>query len=191
MASVVPHRKYSLEEYVRLESYSNVRHEYLDGQVYAMAGGTPEHGLYAANVIGLIRAALAGKRCRVHTSDVRIRVKATGLDTYPDVSVVCGHAERDSIDKDAIVNPILLVEVTSPSTEDYDRGEKLQHYQQIQALREVIFVAHDAKRVDVVRRQDDGTWGELSAAGPGEIVELHAIGCALPVDEVYRDPLAE
>jgi Uma2 family endonuclease len=182
------HRRYTIQEFVRLEEYSNVRHEFLDGQIYAMAGGTPEHGTWAANVIGLLTACLRGRPCRVQTSDVRIRVKATGLDTYPDVSVVCGHAERDVEDRDAIVNPILLVEVLSPSTEEYDRGEKLGHYKVVESLREVVFVNHDERRVEVHRR-DGGRW-TVSRGSRGESVRLESIGCELPVDEVYRDPLA-
>lgn len=189
MTTSAAHRKYSVAEYVKLEEYANVRHEWADGQIYAMAGGTPEHGTYAANVIGLLTAALLGKRCRVQTSDVRIRVRETGLDTYPDASVVCGSAERDPEDPLAITNPSVLVEVLSPSTQDYDRGEKLEHYKRIPSLREVVFVAHDAKRVDVVRRGSDGTWS-TTAALAGEVAVLDSLSCALPVDAVYRDPLA-
>lgn len=105
MVSPATHPRYDIADYVRLEAYSNVRHEFIEGQIYAVAGGTPEHGLYAANIISLLSAALAGRRCRVQTSDVRIRVQATGLATYPDVSVVCGIAERDPDDTNAIVNP--------------------------------------------------------------------------------------
>jgi Uma2 family endonuclease len=187
--SHAPHRRYTIEEYVRLEEYSNVRHEYDGGQIYALAGGTPEHGTYAANIIGLLTAQLRSRPCRVHTSDVRIRVQATGLDTYPDVSVVCGRAERDVEDPQALVNPILLVEVTSPSTDEYDRGEKLDQYQKIPALREVVFVAHDGARVDVVRRGDDGGWVRVRARA-GESVVLQSLGCELAVDDIYRDPLA-
>jgi Uma2 family endonuclease len=181
-------RRYSIREYVRLEEYSNVRHEFADGQIYAMAGGTPEHGLYAANVIGLLTAALQGKPCRIQTSDVRIRVVATGLDTYPDVSVVCSRAERDPEDQDAITNPIVLVEVLSPSTEEYDRGEKLEHYKQIPSLQEVVFVAHDARCLERVRREATGEWSSIRVESGS--VRLEAIGCDLPVDVVYRDPLA-
>ena len=99
-----------------------------------LAGGSPEHGTWAANVIGSLTAQLAGRPCRVQTSDVRIRVRASGLDTYPDVSVVCGHAELDVDDEHAIVNPTFLVEILSPSTQDYDRGEKLAHYKRIEGL---------------------------------------------------------
>lgn len=182
------HRNYSLAEFVQLEEYANVQHEFVAGQIYAMAGGTPEHGTYAANVIGLLTAQLLTAPRRVQTSDVRIRVRATGLDTYPDASVVCGQLERDAEDPNAINNPIVLVEVLSPSTEDYDRGEKLEHYKQIEALREVLFVAHDQRRVDVVRRQLDGSWASVSAAS-GETLALESIGCTLAVDAVFRDPL--
>ena len=108
--------------------------------------------MYAANIIAMLAAQLAGRRCRVQTSDVRVRVTATGLDTYPDVSVVCGQAERDAEDRNAIINPTVLVEVLSASTEEYDRA-KSDHYRQIPSLREVVLVAHDLRRMDAVRAQ--------------------------------------
>jgi Uma2 family endonuclease len=189
MAASTVHHRYTLEEYVRLEAYANVRHEYLAGQIFAMAGGTPEHGTYAANLIGLLTAQLGTRRCRVQTSDVRIRVKSSGLDTYPDASVVCGHAERDEGDPNAIVNPIVLLEVLSPSTEEYDRGEKLGHYKTIESLREVVLVAHDARRIDVIQRLPDGSWS-TTTGGSGDSLELPSIGCTIAVDAVYRDPLS-
>jgi Uma2 family endonuclease len=181
------HARYTLEEYVRLEEYSNVRHEFLDGQIYAMAGGTPEHGTWTANVIGLLTAQLRGRPCRVQTSDVRIRVAATGLDTYPDVSVICDRAERDGQDPNAISNPTVLVEVLSPSTEEYDRGEKLAHYRQIPSLREVVFVGHLEQKVEIVRRRGQ-EWVSVTAR-QGELARLESIGCELPVQDIYRDPL--
>lgn len=181
-------RHYTLEEYLALERYSNVRHEYLDGEIFAMAGGTREHGAIAANVIGALTAHLRGRPCQVHTSDVRIRVAATGLVTYPDVSIVCGSAEVDRTDRDALLNPVFLVEVTSPSTAEYDRGEKLEHYQRIATLREIVFVSHEEQRLDLVRRGADGGWLRL-AAGPGETLQLESLDCELHVDEVYRNPL--
>jgi Uma2 family endonuclease len=184
------HQRYTLEEYLQLEAYANVRHEFLAGQIFAMAGGTPEHGTYAANVIGILTSQLGERRCRVQSSDVRIRVRSSGLDTYPDASVVCGHAERDAGDPNAIVNPVVLVEVLSPGTAEYDSGEKLEHYKQIESLREVLLVAHGVRRIDVVRRQANGNWITLSA-GSGESLELESIGCTLSVDAVYRDPLSE
>ncbi|MGH9379315.1 MAG: Uma2 family endonuclease [Thermoanaerobaculia bacterium] len=184
----IDHRRYTVAEYVQLEQYSNVRHEYVDGQIFALAGGTPEHSTYAANVIGILTAQLRGRPCRVQTSDGRIRVRATGLITYPDVSVVCGRAEIDSEDADAIVNPTLVVEVTSPSPDDYDRGEKLDHYQRIPALREILFVAYEEPRLDLVRRGTGGGWSRSSASS-GASLRLESLDCEIAVDAVYLDPL--
>lgn len=189
MSTAAGHRHYSIDEYVALEAYSNVKHEFVDGQIYAMGGGSPEHGLYAANVIRILGTQLDGRPCRVQTSDVRIRAVATGIVTYPDVSVVCGHAKLDREDRHSVTNPVLLVEVLSPSTAEYDRGEKLSHYQRIPALREVVFVAHEGRRIEVVRRAADGSWSRHEA-GTGQQLTLESIGCVLAVDDVYRDPLA-
>jgi Uma2 family endonuclease len=168
---------------------STVKHEFLDGQVWAMAGGTPEHAAIAGNVIALLSAALRGRRCRVFTSDLRIRVIATGLGTYPDASVICESIELDPEDQKGhtAINPTVLVEVLGPSTEDYDRGEKLDHYKQISGLREVLLVAHDARRVTVWKRAE-GEWTSTTS-GDGESVELESLGCTLAVDEIYFDPL--
>lgn len=189
--ALLARQPYSFEEYVELEAGSSVKHEFLDGEVWAMAGGSLRHGAIAANVVGLLRQALAGRRCQVFTSDVRIRVKETGLATYPDVSVICEQPELDPEDRKGhtAINPTLLVEVLSPSTESYDRGEKLAHYKRIDALREVILVAHDEHRIDLWRRTE-ASWTQL-IFGPGQEVVLESLhGTVLPVDEVYFDPLA-
>lgn len=186
----VPRRRvsYSVADYAELEAYSNVRHELVDGQILAIAGGTPEHATYCANVIALLAAQLRDKPCRVQSSDGRIRVPATGLITYPDVSVVCGRAERDAEDRNAITNPSVVVEVLGPRTEDYDRGEKLAHLQQIPSLAEVVLVSHARRCVEVLRRE--GTSWSRHEAGPGASIKLLSIDCELRVDDVYRDPLA-
>lgn len=183
-------KHFTFAEYVRLEAMSTVKHEFLDGVVYAMAGGSPDHAAVAANVIRLLGNALEGRPCRVYTSDLRVRVLETGLGTYPDASVVCDRIELDPDDEKGhtAVNPTLLVEVSSPSTEDYDRGEKLAHYKRIPSLREVMFVAHDERRIDLWRRTERG-WTQLTFSD-GRAVELESVGCELSVDAVYRDPLA-
>jgi Uma2 family endonuclease len=152
-----------LRDYVQIEECSTIKHEFLDGVVYAMAGGSPDHAGVASNVIGLLRAALEGRRCRVFTSDLRIRVDKTGLDTYPDASVICGRLALDPQDPKGhtAVNPTVLVEVLSPSTEEYDRGEKLSHYKCIESLQEVMLIAHDEHRVDLWRRAG-ARWTQLS-----------------------------
>jgi Uma2 family endonuclease len=115
---------YTYEQYVALEDVSTVRHEYLEGEIYAVAGGSPDHAALAATVIRVLGNQLPDG-CRIFTSDLRVRIPKTGLSTYPDVAVVCGPTMRAADDRLAVTNPVLLVEVTSTSTEEYDRGEKL------------------------------------------------------------------
>ena len=127
-------------EYLAAEAVSEVRHEYLNGEVWAMAGGTPEHAALAAAMIRELGASLRGKPCRPFSSDLRVHIPDAGLSTYPDVSVVCGQLETAPDDKDAVTNPIVLVEVLSESTEGYDRGAKAAHYRRIPSLREYVLV---------------------------------------------------
>jgi Uma2 family endonuclease len=183
-------QRFTFAEYVQLEQMSAVKHEFVGGEAYAMSGGSPERAAIAGNVIGLLRAALAGKRCRVFTSDLRIRVQKTGLATYPDTSVICDRVELDPEDPrgHTALNPVLLVEVLSPSTEDYDRGEKLSHYKRVESLREVVLVAHDERRVDLWRRTGS-RWTQLSFRDDQRVV-LESIGCTLSLEEIYYDPLA-
>jgi Uma2 family endonuclease len=158
--------------------------------VWAMAGGSPDHAAVAGNILTLLNNALRNRRCRAFTSDLRIRVRATGLGTYPDVSVVCDELELDPEDPkgQTVVNPRVLVEVLSPSTEEYDRGEKLEHYQKIASLAEILLVSHDQRRVELWRR--DGPGWVREEFGDRATVPLHSLGCELSVEEIYRNPLA-
>lgn len=175
-------------DYLAAEELSTEKHEYLAGEVWAMAGGTPEHAALAARLIAELDSALRDRPCRVFTSDARVRVTATDLTTYPDVTVVCEKLESDPIDPNAITNPVLLVEVLSDSTEAYDRGEKASHYRHIPSLREYVLVSQRSPRIEVYRRNDAGRW-ELFEFESGGMAELASVGCALRVDDVYRDPL--
>jgi Uma2 family endonuclease len=183
-------RFYSFGEYLAVEEMSPlVKHEFVDGTIVAMAGGTPDHSAIAVNVQGILREQLAGKRCRVFNSDLRVRVKATGLGTYPDGAIVCGALELDPDDPKGhtVTNPTVLVEVLSPTTWEYDVGEKRENYQQIETLQEIVFVAHDARRIDVVRREG-GSWKKHTFVEGAAI--LASLGCTLPIEAVYLDPLA-
>jgi Uma2 family endonuclease len=184
-------QRFTFDEYLLLEESSEVKHEFLDGEVWAMAGGSPEHAAIIGNVTTLLNLQLRGQRCRVHSTELRVRVKATGLGTYPDVTVICGRLECDPDDRTGhtAINPRAIVEVLSPSTENYDRGEKLSHYQTIPSLEEIVLVAHDRPEIEVVRREADGTWSR-HVAGVGQSARLASIACDLSVAEVYRDPLA-
>lgn len=170
-------------DYVRLEKDSPIKHEYCDGEIYAMAGGTPEHGALAMSLATILVPQLRGE-CRLLSSDVRVRIEASDLTTYPDVSIVCGPAARDAIDAHAITNPVLVVEVTSPSSEDYDRGEKLSHYKQLPTLKAVVVVSHKAERVTVVARAAAG-W-ETTEFRSGEVARIGEPALSLDVDQLYR-----
>lgn len=162
-----------------------MKHEYRDGRIWAMAGGPPEHAALAVAVSTVLAAQLRRRPCRVYSSAARVRVKATGLDTYPDVTVVCGREERVREDENAPTNPVVLVEVTSESTEEYDRGAKLDHFKRIQSLREIVIVSRRERRVEIHRR-GRARWTVTNATSGGAAVE--SIGVILDVDEIYRDP---
>ena len=183
MSFPAPRRSFTFREYLELEEASNVKHEFFAGEIYAMAGGTPEHAALSVAVSSALFEQLAESDCRVYSSDLRIRVVETGLATYPDVTVVCGPLEHDPESRTTIVNPTVVIEVTSPSTDGYDRGEKLDHYQRIPSLRECVLVAHDARRVDVWRRTEGDHWSrETFAGGTPELPSVHA---RLDVDQIY------
>ena len=179
----------SYAEYVAAEAASEVRHEFLNGEVWAMAGGTPEHAALAASMIGELRTALRGKPRRTYSADLRIRVPETGLSTYPDAAVVCGELVTAADDEHAAVNPVVLVEVLSETTEGYDRGAKAAHYRRIPSLREYVLVSQAEPRIEVHRRTESGRW-EILEARPGESIELSSLGIRLDVAAVYANPLA-
>lgn len=179
--STARHLSNSVDDYLRIEEQSATRHEFIGGEIYAMAGGTPEHGALASRVSRVLESRLTG--CTPFSSDVRVHLEAEGMITYPDVSFVCGPIRRSPIDTDAIVNPTVLVEVTSKTTEAYDRGDKLLAYQTLPSLRAVVFVSHREARITVVERDEQG-WSTRDFRA-GERVVLKAPAAELAVDEVY------
>lgn len=174
---------YAYAEYLALEASSNVKHEFLAGQIYAMAGGTPEHAALAAAVSGLLFGQLRGGTCRVYDADLRVRT-TSGLSTYPDVTVVCGPSERADDDAQAVTNPTLIVEVLSRSTEEYDRGDKFEHYKSIDSLKQYVLVSHREHALEVWTRDARGDWSR-AVAGDGEAVELTSVRASLDVRELY------
>ena len=174
---------YDYADYLRSLEVSPLKLEYCDGVIYAMAGGTRAHAELSAAVIGILHRLLP-KGCRPATSDLKVRVEASDLSTFPDVSVVCGEAVASSIDANAITNPALLVEVTSKSTEDYDRGDKLSHYKQLPSLQVVLYVSHRTRKITVVERTTAG-WDERDLRG-GEQVTLASPSISFAVDAVYE-----
>jgi Uma2 family endonuclease len=174
---------YSFKDYLMVEENNPVRHEFLDGEIYAMAGGTMLHAALSAAVLTALANQLAG-RCRTYTSDLRVRVLATGLASYPDVTVVCGKAEADPESKDTVVNPTLVVEVLSPATIDYDLGEKFEHYQKVPSLKAIVYVWQDRKQIEVRERTAKGDW-RSNISGAGATLSVDEPRFTLDVDAIY------
>jgi Uma2 family endonuclease len=175
---------YTYADYLAHEAASNVKHEYLDGEIYARAGGSPEHASLAMVIGSSLVRQLEGKGCRVFSSDLRVRVVETGLTTHPDVSVVCGSLERDEESSETALNPKVLVEVLSDGTESYDRGEKFEHYKRIPSFEECVLVSQKEPVIEVWRREG-GSWAREEGRGGARLV-LRSIDCQLNVDEIYR-----
>lgn len=175
----------SFDDYLAAEQTSAVKHEWLDGVVYAMSGASPEHSWLAINIGSILRSAF-GEACRVHSSDLAIYIRETGFSTYPDISVICGPLETHRGEHGvgvAATNPTLLVEIFSDSTERYCRSEKFAHYVRIPSLREYVLVSQKEPCIEVYRRPERGRW-DYDIARAGETLELH--GRTIVVDDVYR-----
>jgi Uma2 family endonuclease len=187
MTIAEPIKRYTLREYYRLERQSEQRHEYFEGEIFAMAGGTEEHSIVVMNLIGELRQRLKGKPCGPRDPNMRLKVKVTRLCTYPDVSVYCGDTEFDTEDEiaDTATNPTLITEVLSKSTEGYDRGFKFENYRQIESLRTYVLVAQDTPLAETYERQADGSWHYTEFKGLDAVVRLPTIGVELPLREVY------
>ncbi len=178
--------RYTYADYVALERESPTKHEFLDGEIYAMAGGSEEHSALSAEVLRLFSNAAADGPCRVHISDLRIYVEAVGLATFPDGSMICGPLEQHAPSPSATaLNPTLLVEVTSDSSEEYDTGLKLEYYRTIGTLRDYVIVSHRERRITVHSRSEKGDW-ETRVAVTGGRVGVTSLQIALAVDDVYR-----
>ena len=176
-------------QYLERERVSEVKHELIQGEMFAMAGGTPEHARLAAAVITRLGISLLGKPCALFSSDLRIRVSDTGLVAYPDAVVVCGSLERDPEDSSTILNPVVIVEVLSESTEAYDRGLKFAHYRRIASLKEFVLLSLQEPLIELFRRNEDNTWTLFEYRPPAKAI-LSSLGISIDVAEIYHDPFA-
>jgi Uma2 family endonuclease len=178
--------RYTYGDYVALELSSPTKHEFFDGEIYAMAGGTEDHSALAAEMLRALGNAIGERPCRAHTSDLRIYVEAAGLATFPDGAVICGPLEQHGPSPTATaLNPIILLEITSDSSEEYDLGTKLEAYRMIPSLREYILVSHRERRITVHARSEEGTWTTRMAISAGSVA-VDSLGVTLRVDELYR-----
>jgi Uma2 family endonuclease len=183
-----PERRYTLEEYLELDRTSEERLEFWNGEVFCMSGGSLEHERIIRNMLIHLMAKIGTRGCEVFTSNTRIKVPSAPPYRYADLSVICGKVESEEIGGvDALVNPQLLVEVLSPSTEAYDRGDKFSHYKSIPTLREYLLVAQHRPHVTHLFKQDDGQWIHAEANDLEASVHLDSLDCELPLSEIYRD----
>lgn len=183
--SALPKQKWTPEEYFEFERTSETRHEYFQGEIYAMSGGSPKHALIMTNASASLNVQLRKQPCRVYQSDLRLSISAVGLYTYPDIMVICGELEYAFTRRDTVTNPVLIVEVLSPSTESYDRGRKFQYYRTLDSLQEYIVISQDAAHIERFTRQPNDDWLLHAADGLGDSLELLSVGCTFALSDVY------
>lgn len=184
MPAVSTQPRLTPEQYLDLERKATSKSEYLSGHIYVMAGASREHNLITVNISGELRAQLKGRPCETYVNDMRLKVSSTGLYTYPDVAVVCDDPRFEDNHLDTLLNPLVLVEVLSPSTEAYDRGEKFAHYRRLESLGEYVLVAQDRVRVEVYLRQGE-QWLLRELSDLDSVLNLASINCDISLGEIY------
>jgi Uma2 family endonuclease len=176
------------EDYLQREQSSTEKHEYFAGRVYAMAGASEAHNVIAINIAALLRASVRGSSCRAYPSDMRVKIIPTGLLTYPDFTIVCGQSQFSHQDKrDTLINPTAIIEILSPSTESYDRGEKFQHYRTIETLKEYILVAQNKYHIEHFVRHEPAEWRLSDVIGSDAVLTLHVLPVSIPLKAIYED----
>ncbi len=184
MASL-PKVRYTPEEYLAMERAADHKSEYLSGQIFAMAGATRRHNLIITNVVGELRSQLRGRPCETYPSDMRVRITPTGLYTYPDVVVACGEPQFLDDREDTLLNPVLIIEVLSESTEAHDRGEKLAHYRRLASVAEYLMISQHVCQIERYLRQPDGFWLYAAETEWDAFLPITSVNCSLRLSEVY------
>jgi Uma2 family endonuclease len=187
MAVAEPVRKLTEAEYLEIERAAEFKSEFFEGEVFAMSGGTARHSLIATNLAREFGNQLRGKPCTAYNSDLRIKVEASGLITYPDLSIICGPLNFVDEGGDTVVNPTVIVEVLSPSTEAYDRGRKFENYRLIPGFKEYLLIGQGNPHVEQFIRGESGEWVLREAGGLDGKLDLAALNMSLPLSEVYWD----
>jgi len=183
--STQPKRFLTPEEYLEIEAKAECRSEYYAGEMFAMAGGSPQHSLIKVQTVRILENQLEGRPCLAYDSGMRIRVTATGLYTYADAVVVCGPSEFEGKQDQLLLNPTLIVEVLSPSTEAYDRGLKFEHYRNIPSFTQYVLISSERVHADVFTRGDAGLWILSSASKPDDMLRLTSVDCTIRLADLY------
>ena len=182
-----PAKRFTPQEYYALEQVAEYKSDYYDGEIFAMAGGTVRHSLICSNLNRELGNQLKGSPCVVFDANLRLKIKATGLRTYPDASVYCGALQRDGDDPtgETLTNPTLLIEVLSKSTEGYDRGLKAESYRQIESLRAYVLVSQNSAHAELYEKKAENSWSLTEVRGLDGLLNLTSIGVELPLSEIY------
>jgi Uma2 family endonuclease len=178
--------RYTPEEYINMEREAAFKSEYFNGEIFAMAGASRKHNLITMSISSGLYQQLRKKGCEVYANDMRVKVSSTGLYTYPDIVVVCSPPVFDDALSDTLLNPDVIVEVLSESTEAYDRGVKFQNYRALPSLSEYILVHQDTRHVEHYARQPDNSWRFLEYLKPEDSFEIRSIGCELKLEDIYE-----
>lgn len=186
MSALEEEKVFTPEQYLELEREAEERHEYLDGLIYLMSGGSLKHSSICVNVSGELRQLLKGKPCRVLEANMKVGTEKSSLFSYPDVSVVCGKPTFHDKHQDVLTNPTAIIEVLSPSTERFDRGRKFARYQSIESFTDYVLIAQDEPRVEHFARQANGTWILTVATDLKSAIKIPSIACRLKLAEVYE-----
>jgi Uma2 family endonuclease len=184
--STQPKPRITPEQYLALERKAEIKSEYLDGEMFAMSGATLEHTKIIVNLTRELSTKFLDRPCEVYSQDLRVKVSATGMYTYPDVAAVCEKPQLEDEHFDTLLNPQLIIEVLSESTESYDRGKKFAHYRTIASLNDYVLVSQAECRIERFSRQDDGTWLYTECTDPDGSIELPSVACRLALSRVYH-----
>lgn len=179
-------QKISPEAYLALERHSEIRHEYVDGEIFAMAGAGRAHNQISANIVRVLGNQLLDKPCSVFSSDMKVGIQEIRKYTYPDIVVACENEEFEDDNHDVLLNPVVIMEILSDSTEAYDRGDKFAHYRLLRSVAEYILVSQYVCRIEKFIRREDGTWLYSNYQAMDQVVKIESIDCELPLSEVYR-----
>jgi Uma2 family endonuclease len=173
------------EEYLAIERRSETKHEFYRGEMFAMSGASRKHNLITFNLAGIFHSQIKDRDCDAYISDMRVQVASTSSYVYPDAVVTCEHPQFEDGHLDTLLNPMLVVEVLSETTENYDRGKKFERYRKIGSLREYLLISQDRAHIEHFVRHDDGNWLMSDVSGLGAIVELSSVKCELALADIY------
>jgi Uma2 family endonuclease len=176
--------RYTPEEYLAIDRMAEFKSEYIDGEIVAMTGGSRPHNIIVWNLSAMLRSCFEGRPCEAYSNDMRVKIRPSTRYVYPDLVAVCGEPRFEDAEIDVLLNPSLVVEVLSRSTQAYDRGDKAAHYRKIDSLEEYLLIAQDRVRIEQYTRRGD-VWNLTEITDAGATLALASVGCEVPVREIY------